>query len=129
MYASHVTRRTIMAEIMALPKTCSAVVVFQRSSEQLLDAISEPIPLAWKLYGKGIISDKTLQDVQVPGQPDYRMNATILEAVRKAIKTKEELVMEFFDAMDQQPLADRIVAKMRSDMSRFRFGLIIIIMR
>lgn len=118
-----------MAEIMALPKTCSAVVVFQRSSEQLLDAISEPIPLAWKLYGKGIISDKTLQDVQVPGQPDYRMNATILEAVRKAIKTKEELVMEFFDAMDQQPLADRIVAKMRSDMSRFRFGLIIIIMR
>ena len=102
---------------MATPKTCSAVEVFTSYSATLLDAISEPGPLAWKLFQERIISDKTLQDVLVPGQSIYKMNSAILDAVRRAIKAKQELLVEFLKALDQQSPADHVATKMRSDMS------------
>ena len=42
--------------VMALPKTCSAVKVFQKHSGTLMDAILDQVPFTWKLYLKEIIS-------------------------------------------------------------------------
>ena len=106
---------------MATPKKCSSDAVFKKHSGTLLDAISDPLPLAWKLYAKGIITDKTLQDVQVPGQPTYKMNSTILEAVRRAVKANQGRLLEFVTVLEQQsnsPATD-VAAMMRSDMSEF----------
>ena len=94
--------------------------MFQKHSGTLLDAISDPIPLAWKLFGKEILSDKKLQDVQVEGQPKYKMNSIILEAVHSAVSTKEELLLEFVSILEQtDSLAAGVAAEMRKDMSEF----------
>ena len=102
---------------MATPKSCSANEVFTDHSATLLDAISDPEPLAWKLFQERIISDKTLQDVLVSGQSKYKMNSTILDAVRRAVNAKQELLLEFLSALEQQSPADHVAAKMRNDMS------------
>ena len=103
---------------MALPKTCSAVKVFQKHSGTLVDAISDQVPLAWKLYSKEIIPRLTMQKVH--GQPEYERSSTILEAVDKAVNTKEELLLEFVSILEQtDSLAAGVAAEMRKDMSEF----------
>ena len=103
---------------MAHPRTCNAVEVFQKHSGTLLDAISDQVSLSWKLFQKKIITDKMLEKVQ--GQPEYERSSTILEAVRKAVNTKEELLLEFVSILEQtDSLAGDVAAEMRKDMSEF----------
>ena len=101
----------------------SAVEVFRQHSGELLDvlnALSNPVTIAWNLFAKQIITDATLQKVQVTGQPDYERNQIILEAVRNTVQTKPERLQEFIDvltAVDAQSLTDDVVAKMRKELS------------
>ena len=87
-----------------------------------LNALSDPVTIAGSLYTKRIITDKTLQRVQVTGQPDYEKNQTILEAVLNTVKIKEERLPEFLDVLttlDQLSVTNDVVTKMRSELSEF----------
>ena len=72
------------------------------------------------LFAKGLLTDKKLQDVQVEGQPKYKMNSIILEAVRSAVNTKEDRLLEFVSILEQtDSLAADVADEMRKDMSEF----------
>ena len=102
---------------MANPSVFSAVGVFRRHDKELLGvlkAISDLVSLAMKLYKRGIISRKTLKEIM--RQPGCEKNETIMEAIRKAMETGRAL--EFLSVLEQQSLADEMVAKMRSELSK-----------
>ena len=86
-----------------------------------MDAISDQIPLAWKLYSKRIISHGIVQKVQ--SQPEYERSPIILEAVRKAVSADQKLLQGFVTILEQtdSPAAG-VAAKMRKDMSEFLAG-------
>ena len=109
---------------MATPGYSGAEVLQNHYGELLLclNALSDPVTIAGSLYTKRIITDKTLQRVQVTGQPDYEKNQTILEAVLNTVKIKEERLPEFLDVLttlDQLSVTNDVVTKMRSELSEF----------
>ena len=88
----------------------------------VLDALSDPVTIGGRLYAKKIITNKTLQKVQVTGQPDYERNQTILEAVLNTVKIKGGCLLEFLgilSALDELSVTDELVTKMRSELSEF----------
>ena len=109
---------------MATPGYSGAKVLQNYYGELLLclNALSDPVTIAGSLYEKRIITDKTLQRVQVTGLPEYERNQIILEAVLNTVKIKERLLAEFLDvltALDQLSVTDDVVTKMRSELSKF----------
>lgn len=86
----------------------------------ILNAISDPVTIASKLYSQKVITEKAWQKVLDTGQPEYERNQTILEAVRKSVKLKQEQILKFIGVLDEQSLpvvAQDVVAKMRSELS------------
>ena len=88
----------------------------------ILNALSDPVTVAGKLYSKRILTDDTLQKLQVIGQTVKERNQIILDAVRHTVKTKQGQLLEFIDvltAVDQLSVTDDVVVKIRSDLSEF----------
>ena len=107
---------------MATPGYSGAKVVQNNYGDLLdiLNALSDPVSIAAKLFAKHIITKKTLD--KVTGQPDYERNQTILEAVLNTVKIKRERLLEFIDVLtvvDELSLTDKVVTKMRSELSEF----------
>ena len=97
----------------------------------ILNALSDPVTIAGKLWSKRILSDDTLQKVQVTGQTVKERNQIILEAVRHSVKTKQGQLLEFIGVLtkvDQQSLTDEVVAKMRRDLSEFDYNIATVLM-
>ena len=86
----------------------------------ILNALSDPISIAAKLFAKHIITIKTVRKVN--GQPDYERNQTILEAVLNTVKTTGGWLLDFMDvlsAVDELSLTDDVITKMRNELSEF----------
>ena len=107
----------------AMATPSSTVEVLRRHYDKLLDllnALSDPVTIASKLFSNRIITDRTLQKVLVAGQADFEKNQTILEAVRFTVKTKPGRLLDFISvltALDQTDITDVLVSQMRSELS------------
>ena len=92
----------------------------------VLNALADPVTIAGNLFAKYIITDNTLQEVQVTGQTVSKRNQIILEAVRNTVKSKQGRLLEFLDvltALDRLSVTGELVTKMRSELSDFLGGV------
>ena len=109
---------------MAIPSYSAEEVLRIHYGELLvvLNALSDPVTIAGNLFAKHIITDNTLQEVQVTGQTVSKKNQIILEAVRNTVKSKQGRLLEFMNVLttlDRLSLTDNLVTKMRSELSEF----------
>lgn len=76
----------------------------------MLDAIQDPIHVSAALYSDWIITKKTNQDVLVTGQPKYKRNMIILEAVHSTVVINEDKMDAFLEALENHAIEEVVEA-------------------
>ena len=70
--------------------------------------LADPIRLALKLHGKGLIAEGTKDQVnQVTGMDNYQKNASLLNEVEKVIKYDSDKLVDFCEILQAIPTLKR----------------------
>ena len=109
-----------MAEfVCSLLKTPSVAIPSQEYDSFLLhyskvvDAIQDPVPLATRLFDRGVIDHTVLQNVTLPGQPRFKNTHILLSAVRGRIQTNPTTFQVFLSALKGDPSLQSLVESMK----------------
>ncbi|XP_019851638.1 PREDICTED: uncharacterized protein LOC109581721 [Amphimedon queenslandica] len=102
--------------------------ILRQHSQALFGAINvtEPIPIAWSLYSKGIIEKCTLDKVQAFGIPRYLQISGLLEGVLSSVESKPDLLQVTLDALESNSspaiatVVDQIRLKLSFNVERMR---------
>lgn len=108
-----------MAEfVCSLLKTPSVAIPSQEYDTFLLhyskvvDAIQDPVPLATRLFDRGVIDHTVLQNVTYPGQPRFKNTHMLLSAVRGRIQTDSTTFQVFLSALKEDTSLQSLVESM-----------------
>ena len=82
--------------------------------DRLVNAISEPLPLATRLFARSIIDSTLLQRVNVPALPSFEKTNTLLSAVLGKIQTDPSVFGVFLSALKEDPSVQPLVESMES---------------
>ena len=93
--------------------------LLRQHSQELFGAITEPIPIAWSLYSKGVIERYTLDKVQACGIPRYHQVAGLLDGVLSSVESNPDLLQTTLDALESHSSSaiTTVVDKMRLELS------------
>ena len=82
--------------------------------DRLVNAISEPLPLAARLFARSIIDSTLLQRVNVPALPSFQNTSTLLSAVLGKIQSDPSVFGVFLSALNEDPSMQSLVESMES---------------
>ena len=82
--------------------------------DRLVNGISEPLPLAARLFARSIIDSTLLQRVNVPALPSFQNTSTLLSAVSGKIQTDPSAFGVFLSALNEDPSMQSLVESMES---------------
>ena len=85
--------------------------------DRLVNAISEPLPLAARLFARSIIDSTLLQRVNVPALPSFQNTSTLLSAVLGKIQSDPSVFGAFLSALNEDPSMQSLVESMESKCS------------
>ena len=85
--------------------------------DRLVNAISEPLPLAARLFARSIIDSTLLQRVNVPALPSFQNTSTLLSAVLGKIQTDPSVFVVFLSALKEDSSMQLLVESMESKSS------------
>lgn len=93
--------------------------LLRQHSQDLFGAITEPIPIAWSLYSKGIIERYTLDKIQAFGLPRYQQVSSLLDGILSSVESKPDLLQVTLDALESNssPAIATVVEKIRLNLS------------
>ena len=80
--------------------------------DRLVNTISEPLPLAARLFARSIIDSTLLQRVNVPALPPFQNTSTLLSAVLGKIQTDPSTFGAFLSALKEDPSMQSLVESM-----------------
>lgn len=110
--------RKMAAFVCSLLKTPSVAIPSQEYDTFLLhyskvvDAIQDPVPLATRLFDRGIIDRTVLQNVTYPGQPRFKNTHILLSAVKGRIQTNPTTFQVFLSALKEDTSLQSLVESM-----------------
>ena len=85
--------------------------------DRLVNALSEPLPLAARLFARSIIDSTLLQRVNVPALPSFQNTSTLLSAVLGKIQSDPSAFGAFLSALNEDPSMQSLVESMESKCS------------
>ena len=74
---------------------------FREHYDRLVTAISDPLPLAARLFARSIIDSTLLQCVKIPALPPFQKPNTLLSAVLGKIQTDPRMFSVFLSALKE----------------------------
>ena len=87
---------------------------FREHYDRLVIAVSDPLPLAARLFARSIIDSTLLQRVNVPALPPFQNTSTLLTAVLGKIQTDPSTFGVFLSALKDDPSMQSLVESMES---------------
>ena len=87
---------------------------FREHYDSLVIAVSDPLPLAARLFARSIIDSTLLQRVNVPALPPFQNTSTLLTAVLGKIQTDPSAFGVFLSALKDDPSMQSLVESMES---------------
>ena len=91
--------------------------IFREHYNLLVIAISDPLPLATRLFAKSIIDSTLLQRVNIPTLPPFQNTNTLLTAVLGRIETDPSAFGVFMSALKEDSSLKLLVESMQSKCS------------
>ena len=88
---------------------------FREHYDRLVIAVSDPLPLAARLFARSIIDSTLLQRVNVPALPPFQNMSTLLTAVLGKIQTDPSAFGVFLSALKDDPSMQSLVESMESN--------------
>ena len=88
--------------------------ILREHYDLLVTAISDPLPLATRLFARSIIDPTLLQQVNVPALPPFQKANTLLTAVLGKLQTDPRMFGVFLSAMNEDPSMQSLVESMQS---------------
>ena len=87
---------------------------FREHYDRLVIAVSDPLPLAARLFARSIIDSTLLQRVNVPALPPFQNTSTLLTAVLGKIQTDPSAFSVFLSALKDDLSMQSLVESMES---------------
>ena len=88
---------------------------FREHYDRLVTTISDPLPLANRLFARSIIDSTLLQRVNVPALPSFQNTSTLLSAVLGKIQTDPSAFGVLLSALKEDPSMWLLVESMESE--------------
>ena len=88
--------------------------ILREHYDRLVTAISDPLPLATRLFTRSIIDPTLLQCVNVPALPPFHKTNTLLTAVLGKIRTDPSTFSAFISALNEDSSIQSLVESMQS---------------
>ena len=88
--------------------------IFREHYDRLVTTISNPLPLATRLFTRSIIGSTLLQYVSVPALPPFEKTNTLLSAVLGKIQSDPSVFSVFLLALKEDPSIQSLVESMES---------------
>ena len=88
--------------------------VFREHYNRLVQSIQDPLPLATRLFSKGVIISAVKEKISVLGLSTLEKNDVLLTAVEKQIQLDPETFHVFVSALNEDPSMQLLVESMQS---------------
>ena len=88
--------------------------IFREHYDRLVAAISDPLPLATRLFARSIIDSTLLQRVNIPAFTTFQNTNTLLTAVLGRIETDPSTFDVFLSALKEDSSMKSLVESMQS---------------
>ena len=87
---------------------------FREHYDRLVSSISDPLPLATRLFSRSIIDSTLLQRVHLPVFSTFHNTCTLLTAVLGKIQNDPSTFCVFLSALNEDPSMQVMVQSMKS---------------
>ena len=88
--------------------------IFRKHYDRLVLSIQDPLPLATRLFTKGVIISAVKEKISVLGLSTLEKNNALLTAVEKHIQLDPQIINVFLSASNEDPSLQSLVESMQS---------------
>ena len=91
--------------------------IFRKHYDRLVLSIEDPLPLATRLFTKGVIISAVKEKISVLGLSTLEKNNALLTAVEEHIQLDPQKINVFLSALNEDPSLQSLVESMQSKFS------------